>query len=91
MWKAVIPMRMIEKIAIATAAAGAALLAAPAAHAGLLDGSANNADLLGHIGLLNSNLNSDATTTEVGNSNSRPERPVADVDVDLDSLASAVR
>ncbi|MCX4885130.1 MULTISPECIES: hypothetical protein [unclassified Streptomyces] len=52
---------------------GTALLAAVPAHAGILDGSANNADVLAHIGLLNTNINSDVTSNELKNANTRAE------------------
>ncbi|MCX5050972.1 hypothetical protein [Streptomyces sp. NBC_00474] len=52
---------------------GTALLAAVPAHAGILDGSANNADVLSHIGLLNTNINSDVTSNELKNANTRAE------------------
>ncbi|MCT4352073.1 hypothetical protein M5362_02845 [Streptomyces sp. Je 1-79] len=50
----------------------AAMAAAPA-HAGLLDGSLNNLDLLDHISVLDSNINSDPETVENRNANTRAD------------------
>jgi hypothetical protein len=52
------------------AAAGITLSATPA-RAGILDGSLNNADIIDHISLLNSNINSDPQYTENRNANTR--------------------
>ncbi|WP_447006724.1 hypothetical protein ACRAKI_09740 [Saccharothrix isguenensis] len=60
---------MIEKLAIATAATGAALFAAPAAHAGVLDGVLNNAHVIDDISSLSSIINSDSTSEENSNAN----------------------
>jgi hypothetical protein len=52
------------------AAAGITLSATPA-RAGILDGSLNNADIIDHISLLNSNINSDPQYTENRNAKTR--------------------
>ncbi|MCX5009458.1 hypothetical protein OG765_00305 [Streptomyces sp. NBC_00555] len=52
---------------------GAAILAAVPAHADITDGSANNLDIIDHISALTTNINSDPTTSEVRNANTRAD------------------
>lgn len=40
---------------------------------GLLDGTLNNADIIDHVSALNSNINSDPTTSENRNANTRAD------------------
>ncbi|MEU9255403.1 hypothetical protein AB0D66_26550 [Streptomyces sp. NPDC048270] len=52
---------------------GAAILAAVPAHADITDGSDNNLNVLDHISALTTNINSDPTTSEVRNANTRAD------------------
>jgi hypothetical protein len=58
--------RLAVVVTMVIAAAGITLAATPA-RAGILDGSLNNADIIDHISLLNSNINSDPQYTENAN------------------------
>ncbi|MGW0665082.1 hypothetical protein [Streptodolium elevatio] len=66
---------MIKRSVLTTAVltVGAAVLAAVPAHAGIIDGSGNNLDVIDHIAALNTNINSDPTTSEVRNANTRAD------------------
>ncbi|MET9853172.1 hypothetical protein ABZY57_09530 [Streptomyces sp. NPDC006450] len=52
---------------------GAAVLAAVPAHADITDPGGNNLDIIDHISALNTNINSDPTTSEVRNANTRAD------------------
>ncbi|QIP82727.1 hypothetical protein GLX30_27970 [Streptomyces sp. Tu 2975] len=52
---------------------GTLAIAVVPAHAGIVDGTLNNLGLLDNISLLNSNVNSDPTTTENNNANTRAD------------------
>jgi hypothetical protein len=66
---------MIKRNVVATAvlAAGAALMSAVPAHAGIADGTANNAHILSDIQALNTAINSDLQTIENNNANTRAD------------------
>ncbi|WCD83999.1 hypothetical protein KPP03845_100319 [Streptomyces xanthophaeus] len=66
-------MHNTKRALAALALVGAALAVTGPAHAGITDGSGNNLDVLDHISALNSNLNSDPTTSEVRNANTRAD------------------
>ncbi|MEV6550960.1 hypothetical protein AB0M57_19950 [Streptomyces sp. NPDC051597] len=60
-------------LAVAGLAAVTALLTAAPAHAGIADGTLNNADVLDHISALNSNINSDVQSLLNNNANTRAD------------------
>jgi hypothetical protein len=66
---------MIKRNVLVTAvlAAGAALISAVPAHAGVIDGSADNANILSDIQALNTAINSDLQTVENNNANTRAD------------------
>ncbi|MFI0990514.1 hypothetical protein [Streptomyces exfoliatus] len=57
----------------AVLAAGVALAAAVPAHAGIEDGTLNNAGILDDIALLNTAVNSDSQKSENNNANTRTD------------------
>ncbi|MEU2118003.1 hypothetical protein ABZ567_20720 [Streptomyces sp. NPDC016459] len=57
----------------AVLAVGMALTAAVPAHAGIVDGTLNNADVLDNIALLNTAAISDSQKTENNNANTRAD------------------
>lgn len=66
-------MKKISILAAVGLTTASALLAAAPAHADILDGSANNLDVIDHIAALNTAINSDPTTSEVRNANTRAD------------------
>ncbi|WP_217212840.1 hypothetical protein [Streptomyces sp. AC550_RSS872] len=66
---------MLKRNILTTAllSAGAAILATAPAHAGLLDGTLDNAHIIDQLSALNTNINSDPQTTENNNANTRAD------------------
>ncbi|MEU8679482.1 hypothetical protein [Streptomyces sp. NPDC048560] len=60
-------------LATAGLTAVTALLFAAPAHAGIADGTLNNADVLDHVSALNSNINSDVQSLANNNANTRAD------------------
>ncbi|GAB2605073.1 hypothetical protein GCM10027168_42510 [Streptomyces capparidis] len=59
--------------ATAVLAIGTAVMATAPAHAGIADGTLNNAQILDHVSLLNTNIDSDPQISGNNNSNTRAD------------------
>ncbi|MDN3293009.1 hypothetical protein QWM81_02880 [Streptomyces ficellus] len=66
---------MMKRSILTTAvfAVGTAIVAIAPAHAGIVDGTLNNLQLVDHISLLDSNINSDSQSTKNTNANTRSD------------------
>jgi hypothetical protein len=66
-------MKKRNIITAATLTVGTLVIAVVPAHAGILDGTLNNLQVLDHVSLLNSNVNSDPQASQNNNANTRAE------------------
>lgn len=66
-------MKKQSILTTAVLAAGTAILTAVPAHAGVADGTLNNAHILNDIGALNTAVNSDVQSIENNNANTRAD------------------
>lgn len=66
-------MKKTSILATASLAAATALLTAAPAHAGIADGTLDNADVLDHVAALNTNINSDVRSLLNNNANTRAD------------------
>ena len=66
---------MMKRSILTTAllAVGTAVLAGAPAHAGIVDGSVNNAHVLDNVGVLNAMMGSNVETIENNNANTRAQ------------------